>query len=161
MQWKYILNKNTEPPCMGICPSIPVSWRSQERRRIRTRGRKRRKRVVRLIIMYSAGEMWARFLGGYFFQNVFIPDFCVLQPTVIETGFHIFLMAKYCPALSEHYADAGGWRERVDHQLDWLLHSPSSSFVGLPLSGSDQPAQCHPVFNHGALVTAKIKWIKE
>lgn len=41
----------------GICPSISVLWRRQERRRIRLRGKKARKRVVRLIIMYSAAEM--------------------------------------------------------------------------------------------------------
>lgn len=55
-----MLSKNTEPPCMGICPSISVLWRRQERRRrmrMRTRGGKRRKTVVRLIIRYTAAEI--------------------------------------------------------------------------------------------------------
>lgn len=54
---KVHLAEKTEPPCMGICPSISVLQRRQEMRRIRTRRRKRRKRVVRIIIMYTAAEM--------------------------------------------------------------------------------------------------------
>lgn len=99
------------------------------------------------------------FSGGG--QNVFLPDFCVLQPTVIETGFHIFLWLNIAQ-LSASVVLMQEDGERADHQLDWLLHSPSPSFVGLLLSRSQcQPAQCHPVFNHGGLFAAKGKWINE
>ena len=64
--------------------------------------------------------------GGYFFQNVFIPDFCVLQPTTIETRFHIFSwlnIAQISASIVLMQEDG----ERMDHQLDWLLHFLSIS----------------------------------
>lgn len=131
---------------MGISPSISVVWRRQQRRRIRTRGRKRRKRVVRLIIMYTAAEMRVHFLREHFFQNVFIPDFCVLQPTVIETGFCIFLTAKYCPALDQHCADAGGWRESGPPVRVTVGLSIFELCTLLPPGCQHQSAQCPLVF---------------
>lgn len=94
------------------------------------------------------------FSGGAFLPECFCSWFLC---TVIETGFHIFLrlnIAQLWASVVLMQEDG----ERVDHQIDWLLHSPFPSSVGLLLSKSQhQPAQCHPVFNHGALVTAYKK----
>lgn len=123
MQQKCIFRKKRKapekPPCTGICPSISVMFWRQPRRRMRARGRKRRKRVVRQIIMYTATEMWVHILWEKLLPKCFHSRFP--RPTVIETGPRIFLAAKYCPSgRAPRLCWCRRTAERVDHRLDLL-----------------------------------------
>ena len=79
---------------------------------MRTGGREWRKRVVRLIIMYTSAEIWVSFLGGIFLPKCFHSRSLCTSAYCHRNRVSYFLMAKYCPALSQHYADAGRWWER-------------------------------------------------
>lgn len=87
-----------------------------------TGGRERRKRAVRLIVMYISAEMWRGFsLPGNFLSKCFhcsfffLFFFCVLKPSVIETRFRIFWRAKYCSSLCEHLC----WWRRSVRERGW------------------------------------------
>lgn len=135
-------------PARESAPSISVMFWKQQRRRMRTRGRKRRKRVVRQIIMYTATEMWVRFLRENFFQNVFIPDIffffcmpvCALRPHRHRNGGLVFFLQLN---IAWRCADAGESGPPLRSACCTLL-------LLLLLSGCERlSAQRPPVFSRG------------